>query len=259
MDYKNIKSEDIKLDFVNGVAETEIIEGALPNVKSYRGVIKAGATLAPKVQPRVLSSYIIQDGRGYIVASQNVNKIEELSFFFASLDEPFTMTAFTDLTYTKFDLYLSDYDMERYDQSHLVLPLFRKESDCLIYTQNVKLKENSTCQRAVVVGKQMIRVIMGSNHAEPGSGFYEIGHSAVAQYNICHGKCNFIMEVDGHKFQQKAGDVCYIKAGLPHGSEVPEDGHLDYVYYELYVQERDFLKVFPEGPFEDKRKNKNLI
>ncbi len=252
MDYANVRSEDIDLTFVNGVAETEILSGALPNVKTYRGAIKAGATLSANANPRILSSYIIQDGNGYIVASKKVHEITELSFFFASLEEPFTMTAFTDITYTKFDLYLSDYDLQRYDESHLVLPLFRKESDCLVYTQNVKLTENDTEQRSVVVGKQMIRIVMGSNHAEAGSGFYEIGHAAVAQYNICHGRCNFTMEVDGHKFHQKAGDVCYIKAGLPHGSQVPADGHLDYVYYELYVQEKDFLKVFPEGPFPEK-------
>ena len=249
MDYASVRKDEIKLTFTNGVAETEIISGALPNVKSYRGVIKAGATLAPEVRPRVLSTYIIQEGRGYIVASQRVHEINELSFFFASLDEPFTMTAFTDLTYTKFDLTLSDYDMKRYDESHVALPLFRKESDCLIYTQNVKKTETGTLQRSVVVGKQMIRVIVGSNHAEAGSGFYEIGHAAVAQWNVCHSNCNFIMDVDGHQFEQKAGDVCYIKAGLPHGSIIPEGGHLDYVYYELYVQEEGFLRVFPEGPF----------
>ena len=51
MDYANVRKDDIKLTFTNGVAETEIIAGALPNVKSYRGVIKAGATLAPEVRP----------------------------------------------------------------------------------------------------------------------------------------------------------------------------------------------------------------
>lgn len=255
MDYAYVKKEDIELSFVNGVAETEVISGALPNVKTYRGVLKAGSTLAPEVHPRVLSSYIIQDGRGFIATSQQVNEIKELSFFFASLDEAFTMTAFTDITYTKFDLTLSDYDMKLYDQTHLALPLFRKESDCLVYTQNVKKTENGTLQRTVVAGKQMIRIVMGSNHAEAGSGFFEYGHAAVAQYNICHGNCNFIMEVDGHQFPQKAGDLCYVKAGLPHGSIVPEGGHLDYVYYELYVQEEGFLKVYPEGPFPPEEKN----
>lgn len=256
MDHANVKKEDIELSFTNGFAETEILANALPNIKSYRGVLKAGSSITPQTPDRVISSYIFHEGTGYVATSNKVYAIEELSFLFVEHKDAFTITAFTDLTYTKFDLYLSDYDLERYDASHLVLPLFRKESDCLVYTQNVKLTENDTLQRSVVVGKQLVRIVMGSNHAEAGSGFYEIGHAAVAQYNICHSRCNFTMEVDGHKFHQKAGDVCYIKAGLPHGSEVPKDGHLDYVYYELYVQEKDFLKVFPEGPFEDKRKAK---
>lgn len=255
VEYANVRKEDIPLNFINGVAQTEILSGCLPNVKTYRGVIKAGASLTMQNNPRILSSYILQEGRGFVETSEHVYEINELSFFFASLEEPVTFKAFAgdDLVFTRFDLTLSDYDLQRYDMSHLVLPLFRKESDCLIYTQNVKKTKTGTVQRSVTVGKQMIRIVMGSNHAPEGSGFYEIGHAAVAQYNICHSNCDFIMEVNGHKFEQKAGDVCYIQAGLPHGSTVGKGQHLDYVYYELYVQEKDFLKVFPEGPFEDKK------
>ena len=188
-----------------------------------------------------------------VITETKAYNIEELSFFFASLEEPFTMKAVTDIEYTKFDCDLTDYDMKNYDASHLVLPLFRKESDCLVYTQNVK-KSNDTLQRTVVQGHQMIRVIVGSNHAGENSGFYEIGHNAVAQYNVCHSKCDFTMEVDGHQFPQKAGDVCYVKAGLPHGSIVGPGQHLDYVYYEVYVKPEGFLISYPEGPFEEDEK-----
>lgn len=249
MDYGYVKREDIALDLVNGFAETELLAGSLPNVRCYRGVLKAKSSVEIPARSRVLSTYIITSGTGMIITETKAYNIEELSFFFGSLEEPSIMKAVTDIEYTKFDLTLSDYDMERYEASHLVLPLFRKESDCLEYTQNVK-KTPDTLQRSVVQGKQMIRVIVGSNHAPEKSGFYEIGHNAVAQYNVCHGDCDIIMDVDGHTFEQKAGDVCYIKAGLPHGSTVPEGKKLEYVYYEVFVQERDFLVSYPEGPFE---------
>ena len=234
MDYAYVRKEDIKLNFINGSAETEVIEGALPFIHSYRGVLQQGHSITPEVRSRVLSTYIITAGTGMIITEKKAYNIEELSFFFASLDEPFTMKAVTDIEYTKFDLTLSDYDMKCYDQTHLVLPLFRKESDCLVYTQNVK-KSNDTLQRSVVIGHQMVR--------------YEIGHNCVAQYNICHSKCDFTMEVDGHQFPQKAGDLCYIKAGLPHGSIVGPGQRLDYVYYEVYVKPEKFLVTYPEGPF----------
>ena len=253
MDYGYVRKVDIKLNFVNGSAETELLEGALPFIRSYRGVLQKGHSITPEVRSRVLSTYIITAGKGMIITETRAYNIEELSFFFASLEEPFTMKAVTDLEYTKFDLTLSDYDMKKYDESHLVLPLFRKESDCLVYTQNVK-KSNDTLQRTVVQGHQMIRVVVGSNHAGENSGFFEIGHNAVAQYNICHSQCDFTMEVDGHRFPQKAGDVCYIKAGLPHGSIVGPGQRLDYVYYEVYVQPENFLISYPEGPFAPEEK-----
>lgn len=252
MEYGYVKKEDIELKFDNGLAETELLSGALPNVHCFRGVLKEGHFLHAKPNTRILSTYIITSGTGFIITEKRAYNIDELSFFFASLDEPFSMKAVTELEYTKFDLSLSDYDMQCYDKSHLVLPLFRKESECLVYTQNVR-KQDNTLQRSVVQGHQMIRLVLGSNHAPAGSGFYEIGHNAVAQYNICHSNCNFIMDVDGHQFEQKAGDVCYIKAGLPHGSIIPEGGHLNYVYYEVFVQEKDFNVSFPVGPFEEKK------
>lgn len=249
MDYGYVKKSDIKLNFVDGLAETELLSGALPFVKCYRGVLQEGKTMVQKPKERTLSTYIITSGIGYIVTENRAYNIDELSFFFQSLDEPsFLMKAVTEIEYTKFDLSLSDYDMQEYGKTHLQLPLFRKESECLIYNQNVK-KADNVCQRTVVQGHQMIRIVVGSNHTGENSGFYEIGHNAVAQYNVCHSNCDIIMDVDGHQFEQKAGDVCYIKAGLPHGSIVGPGKRLDYVYYEVYVQPEKFLVSFPEGPF----------
>ena len=250
MDYGVVKGNEVKYNFVNGSAETEVLQGALDFVKSYKGILKEESNLTPEVRNRVLTTYIFTSGKGYILTKKKAYNIEELSFFFTSLTEPYTIHAVTDLEYTKFDLFLTDYDMQRYSMSHLVLPLFRKESECLVYTQDVK-KNDDNIQYAVVQGKQMIRLVVGSNHAEENSGFYEIGHSAVAQYNICHSKCDFTMEVNGVQFEQKAGDMCYIKAGLPHGSIIPPGHRLDYVYYEVFVKPERFIVMYPEGPFED--------
>ena len=248
MDYGYVSRDDIKLNFVNGAAETEILEGALPFIHSYRGVIQQGHSITVDPHERIQPTYIITEGTGMVVTKEKAYNIEELSFFFPSREESFTMIATSDIEYTKFDLILSDYDLKCYDESHLVTPLFRKESDCLVYTQNVK-KSNDTLQRSVVIGHQMVRVIVGSNHAGENSGFYEIGHNCVAQYNICHSKCDFTMDVDGHLFPERPGDVCYIKAGLPHGSIVGPGQRLDYVYFEVYVKPENFMVDYPEGPF----------
>jgi len=255
MDYGVVKKDEVKYSFVNGCAETEVLSGALDFIKSYKGIIKEGSNLEGKSRDRVISTYIFTSGKGYVLTKKKAYNIEELSFFFTSMTEDYVIHAVTDLEYTKFDLFLSDYDVENYKASHLVLPLFRKESDCLIYTQDVK-KNDDNVQYTVVQGRQMVRLVVGSNHAEEDSGFYEIGHNAVAQYNVCHSKCDFTMEVNGIQFEQKAGDMCYIKAGLPHGSIIPKGHHLDYVYYEVFVKPEGFMKSFPEGPFEDISKKK---
>ena len=244
-----VKKEDINLVFHDGAAETEVLEGMYPGVHSYRGQIHAGVEIAFKAHARVLPVYFITSGRGYITTSQKAYNIEEVSYFFASLEEDFVIHAATDLEYTKFTVDLTDVDMVNYGKSHLMLPLFRKESDLLVYAQNVEI--GKTLQKSVVVGKQMIRVIVGSNYADENSGFYEIGHNAVAQWNVCHGGCDIQMTVNGQEIRQQAGDLSYIEAGLPHGSIANPGKCLQYIYFELYVKPEGFLKTFPEGPFED--------
>jgi len=249
-----VKKEDIKLSFKNGVAETEVLPGMWPSVHSFRGQMKAGATFTREKRPRVLTTYFITSGRGYILTSEMAYNIKEVSYFFTSLEEDFTMHAVTDLEYTKFDLTLSDIDMKYYNMNHLHLPLFRSESDLLRYDQNVEI--GTTVQKSVVSGKQMVRIIVGSNYAAGGSGFYEIGHNAVAQWNVYHGENDIDFTVNGKTVRQQAGDVAYVKAGLPHGSKARDGKCLQYIYYELYVQEEGFWKVYPEGPFEDISKKK---
>lgn len=245
--------DDIKLDFVNGWAETPVLtKTGLPNVKVYRGELKAGASFNGKHNARVLTTYIITSGTGYIITPQKAYNIKEISYFFNSLEDDYTFHAVTDLVYTKFDLILSDYDLMRYNMNNLALPLFRQESELLQYKQNVEI--GKTVQKSVVVGKQMIRLVIGSNWADDASGFYEIGHNAVAQYNVCHGGCDMDFTVDGVTIRHQAGDLSYVKAGLPHGSVARKGKCVQYIYYEVYVQEKDFLKVFPEGPFEDTSK-----
>ena len=229
MDYGVVKKDEVKYSFINGCAETEVLSGALDFIKSYKGIIKEGSNLEGKSRDRVISTYIFTSGKGYVLTKKKAYNIEELSFFFTSMTEDYVIHAVTDLEYTKFDLFLSDYDVEKNDDN---------------------------VQYTVVQGRQMVRLVVGSNHAEENSGFYEIGHNAVAQYNVCHSKCDFTMEVNGIQFEQKAGDMCYIKAGLPHGSIIPKGHHLDYVYYEVFVKPEGFMKSFPEGPFEDISKKK---
>ena len=71
MDYAYVRKEDIKLNFVNGSAETEVIEGALPFIHSYRGVLQQGHSITPEVRSRVLSTYIITAGTGMISTEKN--------------------------------------------------------------------------------------------------------------------------------------------------------------------------------------------
>ncbi|MGP1508600.1 MAG: hypothetical protein ACTTJW_06980 [Sphaerochaeta sp.] len=248
-----VKKEDIELHFKEGVAETEVLKGMYPTVRCFRGEMKPYSELFVEPNGKIITTYLFTSGTGYILTKKKAYNIEEVSYFFANPEEEYTIICCAEsLVYTKFELTLIQADLENmsaYAASHLVLPLFRKESDLLVYDQNVKI--GKTLQKSVVAGKQMIRIIVGSNWADEDCGFYEIGHNAVAQWNVCHGNCDIDMTVNGETINQKSGDLSYIEAGLPHGSIARKGKCLQYIYYEVYVQEKGFLKTLPEGPFED--------
>ena len=85
MDYAYVRKEDIKLNFVNGSAETEVIEGALPFIHSYRGVLQQGHSITPEVRSRVLSTYIITDMDGHELSLDSGSDTDVNGSTYASL------------------------------------------------------------------------------------------------------------------------------------------------------------------------------
>lgn len=242
MSIASIRKEDIVLNFRNGFAETELLAGIHPGVRHYRCVLKAGHTITPETYSRSHQVLCLTNGEGYITTPQRAYDIKELSFFIANLDEEFSIHAATDITYTKFVVDLTDHDMLEYADCHVTLPFFRAVSDGIEYYQACKTP--GTRSWAILVGGQLNRLLFGVVKSVDG-GTIEKGHPPVAQWNVILDHSDLILTVGDESIEQKSGDFSYVPAGPDHSLVAKPGKETNYIWFELYVQEIDYIVKNP--------------
>jgi hypothetical protein len=242
MSIAHAKNKDIISNFKDGFAQTELLAGVYPGIRHYRCVLKEGCTVTPETYKKSLQVLCLTNGEGYITTPKKAFSINELSFFIANLDEEFTIHAVTDLVFTKFVVDLTDHDMDVYNNTHLVLPFFRPLSTANEYYQSCKT--DNTRSWSIVVGKQLTRILFGVVKCEDG-GTTEKGHPAVAQWNVILDDSDIVLTVDGESVNQESGDFSYVPAGLDHSLISKPGKKLNYIWFEHYVQEVDYIVTNP--------------
>lgn len=230
-----VKKEDLKLNFVNGFAMTEMLAGAYdyPPVRNFRGVIKAGCEATPEIFENCLQVICLTDGRGYVTTEDKVWTVDELSFFTPNFNTPYTIHALTEMTFTMFVIEMWEKDWKVYNHSYLVLPFFRRVSDSEEYWQDCKTP--GTRSWSIINGKQMYPIICGVVQSGEG-GTIEKGHPSVAQWNVILEDTDLDLTIAGEgTIEQKGGDFSYVPAGPDHSLVARPGQHLKYIWFEYFV------------------------
>ena len=216
MDYAYVRKEDIKLNFVNGSAETEVIEGALPFIHSYRGVLQQGHSITPEVRSRVLSTYIITAGTGMIITEKKAYNIEGVCFFVPDFDhDKYTIHAAEDMEYMMVVVDMVESDLAAYEDTHAILPTFKRLEDCEEYTQSCKGPH--THSWSVIHKGNLARVLIGVVKAEGANeGTFEKGHPSVDQWNYSLPGADFELTVGDETIHQGEGEWSYVTTGVDH-------------------------------------------
>lgn len=240
-----ILKENIKLEFKDGFAQREMLAGTYDGgVSAFRCNLKAGAVINPEIDPDMLQVLCLTDGKGAVITPLRAFAIDEVSFFVADPESTFAIHAATDMEYTMFVVKQTAHDKKRYDEFHLTVPFFTPLSNCVEYNQSCKSPNSKSW--SVIPTKRLCRILMGVMEAWGDSeGSVEVGHPAVAQWNVPYGDTDMILTVDGESIEQKAGDFSYVKAGRDHSLLTKPGKSLHYVWFEHYVQEVDYLVSNP--------------
>lgn len=244
-----VKNEEICLKMENGFGQAEMLAGTYTGgVRAFRCKLEAGHCVNPEIVPDTLQIFCLTEGKGAIITAGRAYSIDEVSFFVAEPGGAFTFHAATEMVYTMFVVEQKAGDLERYRKFHMKLPFFKGLSQCTEYCQDCKSPHSRSY--SVIPTKRLCRVLMGvtESSAEGSSqpeGCFEKGHPAVAQWNVTFGQTDMLLTVNGESADQRTGDFSYVPAGLDHSLQCKPGKQIHYIWFEHYVQERDYLISYP--------------
>lgn len=248
MAVNHVGREQIKLDFKDGFAKTELLKGSYDGgVRVYRCELKAGCSVQPKVDKATLQILCLTNGCGAVVTPVKSFAVNEPSFFAPDPDGEYSLHAGTDMSYTMFVVEQTENDQKRYEDFHMALPFFKPLSQCTEYIQK-SCKTKNTRSLSVIPTKRFCRVLMGVAESwGDKEGTFEKGHPAVAQWNVPFGDTEHILDVEGETVVQRTGDVSFVPAGLDHSLYTEGNNHAIYIWFEHYVQEVGYLVSYPQA------------
>ena len=208
------KKEDIALEFHDGYARTEVLKGVYPLVKTYKCLLKAGHTAEPE---------------------RYSDKIQVFSFTSGSI------YAAEDMEIVLWVIDMLESDRAAYEDTHMVLPSFKRFSECEPYDQSCKGPHTQSW--TVIADGNLARVLMGVVKAE-GEGTKERGHAEVAQWNYCLPGSDFHFTVEEETVNHSEGDFSYVTAGLDHSLIADPGKTVFYIWFEHWVEEK---KINPQS------------
>ena len=228
------RANEIQYRVENGYGETEVLPGVYPLVRGFKCVLKAGHDVKPEVYADKTAIYCFTRGTGYITDGLKAYNIDELSFYIPDFSREFCIHAVSDMEIMKIVVDLLESDKAAYEDTHMVLPAFKRFSETEPYDQSCKGPK--TRSWSVIHSGNLARVLMGIVCAE-GEGTIEKGHPSVAQYNYALGGADFELTVDGETINTKEGDWSYVPAGLDHSLVSEKGKKVFYIWFEHMVAE----------------------
>ncbi len=243
IDFAGVKENE--MEFVNGYAQVEVLQGVYPLVRSYQCILKAGCTVEPEVFADKIQVFSVGEGTGYICGEKEAYNIKEMSFYIPNFDqEAFTIHAAEDLKIALWVVDMLDSDKIAYEDTHMVLPSFKRFSELEPYDQSCK--GPNTKSWTVISDGNLARVLMGVVRAE-GEGTKERGHSEVAQWNYALPGSDFTFTVEEESIRHLEHEFSYVEAGLDH-SLVAEPGKtVFYIWFEHWVEEKKIVPQYYEN------------
>lgn len=246
-----VKKKDLNPEMKDGFGQVEMLAGTYDGgVRAFRCKLNAGCHVSPEMIPDTLQIFCLTDGKGAVITPEGAFSIDEVSFFVPDPDSSCTFHASTDMEYTMFVVEQKPTDLDRYRAFHMKLPFFKGLSQCTEYVQDC---HSANCRSySVIPTKRLCRVLMGVCEASAENsteleGCLEKGHPAVAQWNVLFGDTDLLLTVEDESVDQEAGDFSYVKAGLDHALQCKPGKKIHYIWFEHYVQEKDYLVSYPRA------------
>ena len=204
------------VDLKNGYGEAAWLHEVHPLVHGYKCVLKAGHDVSPKTYKDKTVVFIFSYGTGYITNGKKAYNIEGVCFFVPDFDhDKYTIHAAEDMEYMMVVVDMVESDLAAYEDTHAILPTFKRLEDCEEYTQSCKGPH--THSWSVIHKGNLARVLIGVVKAEGANeGTFEKGHPSVDQWNYSLPGADFELTVGDETIHQGEGEWSYVTTGVDH-------------------------------------------
>lgn len=225
------RREDNPTDFENGFAKAAWLHDEHAYVKGYKCLLKAGHSVRPELYPDKKVVLLFGFGTGYVADERKAYNVDGVAVYIANFDKtPYAVHAVTDMEFMMVLVDMVESDWRAYEDSHTVLPYFKKPEDSDEYVQ--ACKGPNVRSWILIPNDKHSRILAGIVVAHGGEGTVEKGHPAVDQWNFTLPGADFTLTVEDESVEHTEAEWSYVLAGLDH-SLVSEPGKtLNYVWFE---------------------------
>ena len=236
-----LKKEDIKQEFVNGLAHQIVFPNEYPGVDIYKCTLKAGESWKPALSKRdeKFQLFLFINQGGFIEYPSYIFDISDRAIFIPFFDqEEYTIHAGnTDLEFLHINSAINEDDLRSLNYVRLVLPKFKLLKDCWRYTGDFTGDAGSNLKSHYVVEHSFLgRCSMGWNLGVGPSFVGEHTHPDLEQWYYIFPGSTFTYTAGDVKVDLKGGDMTHTPIKTPHGSITAAGEKIDYVWFELAVK-----------------------
>lgn len=235
---KIIKKEDVKFDFTDGYAETEILSDTCPGIRICKCCLKSGNTIeietyAEKDRMQLL---FFTSRSGIIRSDKKIYSIDDQAVFIPDFDrEKVVVTAAEkDLCFIRITGPMTEIDHRQMENCQYILPRFVRLKESIEYTERFTQESGSkVVSHSIIAGRHLGRYTMGWNIGAGPDFIGQHTHPTLEQWYFMIDGSSFTYVAGGNKIPVNEGDVSFTPHGTSHGSECGENGFINYVWFEL--------------------------
>jgi len=233
-----VKEEEIKQEFVNGLARQMILEGTCPGIEIHKCTLNAGQKWEPELYSfdKKMQIFFFIIPTGFVETTKEAFNLTDKAVFVPDFDRDKVVihAGERNLEFYHITGPMTEVDKRQMHKCHMILPRFRRLCDSWQYTERFTQESGSKVEsHSVLEGRRLGRYTMGWNIGKGPTFIGEHTHPTLEQWYFMLDGSDFTYIAGGQDTHVKAGDVTYTPTGTPHGSKSTEDQFINYAWFEL--------------------------
>ncbi len=235
---KIVKAREIKFEYADGYAETEILAGTCPGIKICKCKLQAGKEKKLEVfgEDEKMQLLFFTTKSGVLKSGNTIYEIDDQAVFIPDFDRQDVVLIAGDeeVQFIRITGPMTEVDHRQMKNCQYVLPRFVRLRESIEYTERFTQESGSkVVSHSIIAGRHLGRYTMGWNIGAGPDFIGQHTHPTLEQWYFMIDGSQFNYLAGGNVIPVEEGDISFTPHGTSHGSECTEDGYINYVWFEL--------------------------